>query len=103
MKKFLENEEANIKMIGTVVAIFVTLIISVLVLYNIVGSIDYTTVDDNLAAQLTDDGVNNEAYAENASNALLSQSETFYTIAPIIGIVIVAVIILGYVTRIGGA
>ena len=101
MKKFLKDENANIQMIGTVVGIFVTLIIAVLVLYNVLGSIDYSTVDDNLADQLTNDGVNDEAYAENASVALMDQSNTFFTIAPIIGVVVVAVIILGYVSRIG--
>ena len=89
-------------MIGMVIGIFVTLIIGVLVLYNVVGSIDYSSVDTNIRNKLTADEPNNEAYTENASNDLLGQSETFFTIAPIIGIVVVAVIILGYVGSIGG-
>ena len=101
MRKFLKNKEADVRMIGMVIGIFVTLIIGVLVLYNVVGSINYSGVDDNIQVMLTADGPNSEAYTENASNSLLGQSETFFTIAPIIGIVVVAVVILAYVGRIG--
>ena len=40
--------------------------------------------------------------AGNASRALSTQAATFYTLAPIVGIVIVAVVVIGYVQRIGG-
>lgn len=98
MRKILKNKEADVRMIGMVVGLFITLLIAVLVLYNVVGSINYTDVDNKLDTALGD---GNTQDTENASNALLTQSETFFTIAPIIGIVIVAVVILSYVGRIG--
>ena len=91
MRKFFENEEANVREIGMVVGLFVTIAIAILVFYNIAASIDTVSIDANLAG----------TPAVNATNATLSQSATFFTIAPIIGIVVVAVIILGYVSSIG--
>jgi len=90
MKPILKNDEADVKMIGAVVGILVTLIIAVLVFYNIAASIDVTTID----AEFTG------TPAANATDATLEQAETFWSIAPIICIVIVAVVILGYVSRI---
>jgi len=91
LKPFLKDEEADVKMVGAVVGIFVTLMIAVLVFYNIAGSIDATTTDSSLTGTPT----------ANATNDTLDQAATFFQIAPIIGIVIVAVVILGYVSRIG--
>jgi len=90
MKSLLKNDEADVKMIGAVVGILVTLIIAVLVFYNIAGSIDTTDID----AELTG------TPAANATDDTLDQSATFFSIAPIIAIVIVAVVILGYVSKI---
>ena len=90
MKKLIENDEADVKMIGAVVGILVTLIIAVLVFYNIAGSIDTTSIDAGLTG----------TPAANATDATLDQSATFFAVAPIIAIVVVAVVILGYVSRI---
>jgi len=91
LRKFLDNQEGNVKMVGAVVGILVTLIIAVLVFYNIAGSIDASSVDSDLTG----------TPAQNATDDTLDQAGTFFTIAPIIAIVIVAVVILGYVSRIG--
>ena len=108
MKKFWANSEGNMQMIGTVIALFITIIISALVLYTITASVDFDAVDANIGdtvtgAGATGDGANlqNQTPGANASAAILDQAATFYTVAPIIGIVVVAVIILGYVSRIG--
>lgn len=77
-------------MIGGVVGILVTLIIAVLVFYNIAGSIDTTTIDASLSG----------TPAANATDDTLDQAATFFTIAPIIAIVVVAVVILKYVGQI---
>jgi len=90
MKSFLKNDEADVKMIGMVVGILVTLIIAVLVFYNIAGSIDTTGIDADLTG----------TPAANATEDTLDQSATFFSIAPIIAIVVVAVVILGYVSKI---
>jgi len=113
--KFLSDEQAEVKMVGMVIGIFITIIISVLVLYNIAGSIDYDNANQNIAenvygygADATDETGINEAWeqynattpATNGSDDTLDQAATFFQIAPIIGIVIVAVVILGYVSKI---
>jgi len=90
LKSFVKNDEADVKMVGAVVGILVTLIIAVLVFYNIAGSIDTSTIDSGLTG----------TPAANATDDTLDQASTFFTIAPIIAIVIVAVVILGYVSKI---
>lgn len=99
LRKLKENENADVRMIGAVVGILVTLIIATLVFYNIAASIDISTVDSDLQTALGDSGA---TYAANATEETLDMASTFFTIAPIIAIVIVAVVILGYVGRIGG-
>lgn len=91
-RKLKGNNDADVRMVGAVVGILVTLIIAVLVFYNIAGSIDTTTIDAALTG----------TPAANATDATLDQAATFFSIAPIIAIVVVAVVILGYVSRIGG-
>jgi len=101
MKKLLEDNSADIKMIGAVVGILVTIIISVLIFYNIAGSIDTDTADDNIADHMDIEGyTENFTDSSNSTDDILSNAATFYQIAPIIAIVIVAVVILGYVSRI---
>jgi len=116
MKKFISNEEADAKMVGMVVGLLVTIIISVLIFYNIAGSMDYTSANENIAENVYGygDGVgtdlngtssdweqfNATTPASNGSDDTLDQAATFFQIAPIIAIVIVAVVILGYVSRI---
>ena len=108
LKRFIENQDADIKMISMVVAVLITIIVSILVFYNIAASIDYSTADDNIQKNVyglnaTERAASNIKYAQNASVDTMDQAETFYAIAPIIAIVMVAVAILGYVSRIGGA
>ena len=95
MRKLLKNTEGNVKMVGAVAGILIMLIIAVLVFYNIVSGIDYTSLNADAGPMATSTEVTN------ASEELVAQSETFFTIAPIVAIVIVAVVILGYVSRIG--
>jgi len=83
------NETGSVKMVGMVVGILVTLVIAVLIFYNVAGSIDADDIDDDLTG----------TPAENATTDTLDQAATFFTIAPILAIVIVAVVIIGYVTR----
>ena len=85
-------------MVGAVIGLFVTLAVVILVFYNIAASIDADALDQDYKAA---SGVDKALPAGNATNATLGQAATFFTIAPIIGIVIVAVVILGYVSRIG--
>jgi len=91
MQKLMKNKEASVQMIGAVVGILITLIIAVLVFYNVAGSIDTTGIDADLTG----------TPSANATDDTLDQAGTFFSIAPIIGVVAVAVVILGYVNRIG--
>jgi len=110
MRKFIADESADVKMIGAVVGILVTLIVAVLVFYNIAGSIDTTTIDSNFGdyglGRYAQGGsleqINGSTPADNATTDTLAQAATFFSVAPIIAIVVVAVVILGYVGRIGG-
>ena len=98
------DENGNVAMIGAVVGILIMLIVCVLVYYSIAGSIDTSGVDTdvNTALGLTGDALANTSYASNATDASLDQAGTFFSIAPIIGVVAVAVVILQYVNKIGG-
>ena len=97
-ERFRKNENADVKMVGAVIGILITIIIGALVFYSIAGSMTPGTTDTTLNANL---GTGDHAYAANATGNTLEQAETFFTIAPIIAIVIVAVVILQYVGRIG--
>jgi len=90
LRKFVKNHAADMGSIGFVVGLLITIIVSILVFYNIAASIDTTTIDADLTG----------TPAANATADTLDQASTFYTIAPIIAIVVVAVVILGYVKRI---
>ena len=93
--KFLKNNHANINMIGAVAGLLITIVIAILVFYNLAANLDASDLDSNIG-----DGDVNPA--QNATNTTLEQAETVFQIMPIIAIVIVAVVILGYVGRIGG-
>ena len=89
-------------MVGAVVGILVTLIIAVMVFYNVAGAIDGSSADDNIQENVyglnaTERASSTITPATNGTDSTLDQAATFFTIAPIIAIVIVAVIILKYV------
>jgi len=96
-KKFkaADNAEAATTMVGVIVGLLITLMVVVLVFYNIVGSIDTTSIDSEIGEATT-------TPSDNATSNVLTQASTVFTIMPIIAIVIVAVVILSYVGRIGG-
>ena len=50
----------------------------------------------------TGDQLANATFAANSTQDTLDQAGTFFSVAPIIAIVVVAVVILGYVGKIGG-
>ena len=105
MRRLMKNNHADVKMVGMVIAIFITLIVSVLVVYTMASNTTFTTEQEravNGARGYTNDAYNNSTDGGNASSNILEQAGTFFQIAPIIGIVVVAVVILGYVSKIGG-
>ena len=87
LKEFLKNKEADMNLILTAIVIAIVLAIGIVIVFNVLGSIDTTTVDANFAG----------TPAANATTDLQTNLETFYTVAPISLIVIAAVGILAYV------
>jgi len=97
LKQFMHNNHAQMGMVGTAVGLLITLIIVVLIFYNISAS-TYNSIPRG-GSDAYKRGIYN--MSRNASEATNSQAGTFFTIAPIIAIVIVAVVVIGYVQRIG--
>ena len=87
MRKILKNKEGDMNMVLTAVVVAITLAIGIIITFNVLAAVDTTTIDASL------DGTP----AANASGDLQTNVETFYTVAPIILIVLAAVGILGYV------
>ena len=90
MKKLLNNNHADLNMVLTAIVIAITLAIGLIITFNVLAALDTTTVDASF-------GDANETPAANATTDLQTNIETFYTVAPIILIVLAAVGILGYV------
>ena len=87
MRKLLKNHEGNMGTIILAVATAITIAVSILIIYSILGGMNTTTIDATL------DGTP----AKNATNSLISGLGTFFTISPIYLIVLVAVAIIGAV------
>jgi hypothetical protein len=92
MRTIYKNKSAQAGMVGIALGILITIIIGALVYYSIAGSIDTTSIDAKL------DGTP----AGNATTAANNQASTFFTLAPLLAIVVVAIVVIGYVNRIGG-
>ena len=83
-------------MILSAIVMAIVFAIGIIIVYNIIGGLDLTTIDDNLADNM---GENTSLYtpAANATNDLVTNVNTFYTVGPIALIVVAAVGILSYV------
>ena len=89
-------------LITSAIAVLITLVIAVLVYFNVSGSIDTNTIDYKFGLTINATGVRNgSAPSYNATNAVNDQAATFFTIAPIVAVVIVAVVVISYVKQIG--
>ncbi len=86
-KKLWKNNEADVNMILAAVVMAIGLSIGIIIAYNVIGSVDTTTIDAGLTG----------TPAANAASNLINNTGTFYTVAPIALIVVAAVAILGYV------
>jgi heme/copper-type cytochrome/quinol oxidase subunit 2 len=92
MRNFLRNKHGDMNMVLTAVVLAITLAISIVIVWNVMGSIDTTSVD--AALRKIDPNTN---VSRNATESISENLEIFYTISPIILIVVAAVAILGYV------
>ena len=107
MKKLWKNNHADMNMIISAVIIVIMLAIGVVIIFNIFAAIDTSTIDATIkGGKITNLGDGQDAYnvswnnthpAGNATTNLQNNVETFFTVAPIIVIVMAAVGILAYV------
>jgi hypothetical protein len=91
--------------IGAAVGLLITLAIVVLIYFNVAGSMNTNAIDDKLGATFngtTGAYISGPRPAYNATGQINAQATTFFTIAPIISIVICAIVVISYVQRIGG-
>ena len=98
-RQVLHDNKAQANMIGAAIGTLITIIICVLIYYNIAGS-TYSTVTINADQAKTTYGQAVNA-SKNATDNINSQAATFFTIAPIVAVVIVAVVVISYVKQIG--
>jgi len=104
MRSFWKNHEADVNMILTAVVMAIVFAISIAVIYNVMGSFSFTTLDTqyNTAMGYTTDQLANCTNAANASDNILTNLDTFYTLGPIAITIVAAVGIIGYVMLIRG-
>jgi len=90
------DDKANMGTVILAVATAVTIAISIVIIYSVMGGINTVTVDTTLGAAL---GHNTSLFrdATNASSSLITGLGTFFTLAPIYIIVLIAVAIIGAV------
>ena len=112
-----KNDKANVLMIGAAIGFAVTLVISILVIFAITSGLQptFNTLENSLNGSSREVGHPNAPdnasvarwgntsaeYANLGMGQLGTQLGTFYTLAPLILVVIAAVVILSYITRIG--
>lgn len=87
LRKLLKNNHGSLDMILSAIVIAIGLVIGIIIVYNVLAAVDTSSIDSGLSGEP----------ALNATGALLNNTATFYTVAPISIIVVAAVGILGYV------
>ena len=119
MRQIIKTKIANVGMIGMAIAIAVTIMLSIVIIFSIYGGIGptFTSLEDKLnGTDVSGTGVHvNEpdtAFSSKWGNKtigpvagggnILSGLGTYYTLAPLIIVVMAAGVILFYVTRVGG-
>jgi ABC-type spermidine/putrescine transport system permease subunit II len=99
-RSIVKNESANVDMILTAVIAGVMFAIAIPIIYSVVGGMDYDSVDEALGWNGSALDLNRPA--TNASNSLLSNLATFFTIGPIYLVVVAAVGIIAAVLLLRG-
>jgi len=92
LRKIKENKEANVDMILTAVIAGVMFAISIPIIFSVLGGIDYSTADSNFEG----------TPAVNASQNVITNLNTFFTIGPIYLVVVAAVGIIAAVLLLRG-
>jgi hypothetical protein len=95
MRKLLNNNHGNIGTIIMAVATAITIAVSILIIYSVLGGMNVTSIDNSL--RTATGGAATQRPAANATLALVSGLGTFFTLSPIYIVVLVAVAIIGAV------
>ena len=90
MRQLWKNHEADVNMILTAVVMGIVFAISIAIIYSVLAGVNYTTIDPNFGTAARTPSVN-------ASENLITNLDTFYTLGPIAIVVVAAVGIIGYV------
>jgi len=98
MRKLNENKQANVDMILTAVIAGVMFAIAIPIIYSVLGGVDYTSVDTALGWN----GTAGPSPATNASQSVITNLNTFFTIGPIYLVVVAAVGIIAAVLLLRG-
>ena len=87
---FKRDKNGNIEMITMGIIAAVMFAIAIPIIFNVIGSLDITTIDDDLATAMGED---TSVYtpAANSTDNLLTQVNSFFAIGPIYLVVVVAV------------
>lgn len=99
LKSLIKDKTANIDMILTAVIAGIVFAVSIAIIYAVLGGIDYETYDLAINGSGT---IGNYTPATNASESLLTNLATFYTLGPIYIVVIAAVGIIAAIMLIRG-
>jgi len=113
MRRLTQNKHGNLDMVLGGVTIAILLAVSVMIIFNITGSLEVSNTQDRIregfgyeewkgvagdeAANASHAAWNLTQPVTNSSDNLNDNIETFYSITPIVLIVIAAVAILSYV------
>ena len=94
LRTIFYNEDGDMNMILAAIVMAIVFAIGIIITYNVLASVDVTTIDSNLQTALSDTAA---TPCDNATEDLLTNLNTFYTVGPIALIVVAAVGILSYV------
>jgi len=95
MRKLLHNNHGNMATVITAIAVAIAIAIGIIITYSVLGSTDTSTIDSNLQSELG--WGTGFTPAGNATTSLVTGLGTFFTIAPIYLVVLIAVAIIGAV------
>ena len=84
-----KDDHANIEMITMGIVAAVMFAIAIPIVFNVIGSLSITTVDTTLRTAMSETA--GFKPAANATNNLLTQTNSFFSIGPIYLVVVVAV------------
>lgn len=94
-RKLLYNKDGDMNMIMAAIVMAIVFAIGIIIVYNVLASLDVSTIDTDLATNVYSG--NDATPAANATENLITNVNTFYEIGPIALIVVAAVGILSYV------